>query len=324
LEWIIPAIEAKKIEEIRLPQGLQLAPLQPIYSQLSELMTAQQFQLAKDDVQRKIRIYENELEQIRQLNQLTDVVIDTLKQEVFIAKNNQDTYFKLFKKGAASQQEYEEAKNNYLRYQRELENKKADYSRNQLEAQIRQNQIITLTQTQDNEIKKGWRSLEEAARQLQAAFEEWEANYLIKAPASGRIVFSEIWSDFQSVTEGAIMMTIDPEANHQAISVRARLPVAKSGKVRKGQEVLLRLQAYPYKEFGVLEGSISEMAPLPEPGEAPFYRLQISLRSDSLLTTSNHPIPFTQEMRATARIITEDRSFLGRILDDLSSILAKN
>lgn len=324
LEQLIPAIEAKNIEAIQLPQGLQLAQLQPVYSLLSELMAAQQFQLAKDDVQRRIRIYENELEQIRQLNQVTDVVIDTLKQEVFIAKNNQDTYLKLFEKGAASQQEYEEAKNNYLRYQRELENMKAEYSRNQLEAQIRQNQIITLTQEQDNEIKQGWRSLEEAARQLQAALEEWEENYLIKAPASGRIVFSEIWSDFQSVTEGDIMMTIDPEAADQAISVRARLPVAKSGKVRKGQEVLLRLQAYPYKEFGVLEGEIAEVAPLPEPGATPFYRLQISLQADSLFTTSDQLIPFTQEMQATARIITEDRSFLGRVLDELTSILERN
>ncbi|PHN00824.1 HlyD family secretion protein [Flavilitoribacter nigricans] len=324
VERLIPAIRDRSIREIRLPQGLQLASLQGPYSALSELLDAQQFLLIRDDTQRRIEVLQRQLTQINRLNEVTDTVIDTLKQEVTIAKNNQETYLQLYQKGAASQQEYEEAKNNYLRYQRELQGKESDYARNELEAQIRQNQIITLSQDQNNEIKKGWRQLAESAQEMRASLEEWEATNLVKAPIGGEVIFADVWSDFQSVRNGQVILTIDPGPGDHDLTVRAKLPVAKSGKVRPGQEALLRLQAYPYKEFGVLEGQVSEIAPLPNPGESPFYHLQIELNSDSLITTSEKPIPFTQEMQATARIITDDRSFLGRVMDDLTSIFQKN
>ncbi len=324
LNELIPAIREKEIEDLNLPQGLQLAHLQTGYSRLNELLDAQQYLLAKDDAQRRIGILRDQLEQIQELNRVTDAVIDTLGQEVNIAKNNQDTYWELYQKGAASQQEYEEAKNNYLRYQRELQSKRSEYAQHELEAKIRQSEIISLAQEQDNEIKNGWRELTEAAQQMRASLEEWEAIHLVEAPVPGQVIFAEVWSDFQSVSIGQVILTIAPQVDNQAVTVRAKLPVAKSGKVKVGQESLLRLQAYPYKEFGVLEGSITGIAPLPDPGEEPFYRLQIALVSDSLRTTSNKIIPFTQEMHATARIITDDRSFLGRVMDELTSIFERN
>lgn len=324
LATVIPAIREKRIGQLRLPQGLSLAHLHPSYSQLSELLDAQQFLLAQNDVQRRLVLYREQLDALNRLNDINDIVIDTLQREADIAFSNQEIYAALLDTGAASRREFEQAQSAYLQYQRELEDKKGAYDRNELEIKALRERIITLSQEQSNEVIKGWIQLGEAAQRLQAELEAWEEDHLIKAPAAGRVVLAEAWNDHQFVSLGRVLLTIDPEAREKPVAVRANLPVAKSGKVGIGQQVLLRLQAYPYKEFGVLEGTIVGRAPFPEPGTAPFYRLRIELLSDSLITTSRDTIPLMPEMHATARIITEERSFLGRVMDELTSIFARN
>ena len=75
---------------------------------------------------------------------------------------------------------------------------------------------------------------------------------------------------------------------------------------------------------------MEDIAPLPEAGQGKvqatiYYPMLIALDTDSLLaTTADSIIQFRQELRATARIITADRSFLERILDEVLIIIREN
>ena len=98
------------------------------------------------------------------------------------------------------------------------------------------------------------------------------------------------------------------------------LPTVNSGKVRKGMRANIRLEGYPYQEFGVLQGQVSSIALVPEK-EA--YLVEIAL-SDSLVTSYGRTIPFAQELPGTARIITEDRRILDRVFDQVLSLVKNN
>ena len=101
---------------------------------------------------------------------------------------------------------------------------------------------------------------------------------------------------------------------------KALLPTFNSGKVQPGQRANIRLDGYPYQEFGVLQGQVTNIALVPDQET---YLLEIAL-PDSLVTTYHRSIPFAQELPGQARIVTEDRRILERVFDQLVSLVKNN
>ena len=96
---------------------------------------------------------------------------------------------------------------------------------------------------------------------------------------------------------------------------KAKLEGFNSGKVKTGMKVQVRLDGFSYKEYGVLNGFVKRIANVPGQDG---YEVEIDL-PNNLITSYQDTISFRQEMQGTARIITEDRSLLMRILEDLRS-----
>ena len=59
---------------------------------------------------------------------------------------------------------------------------------------------------------------------------------------------------------------------------KALLPVARSGKVKAGQKVNIRLQNFPENEYGILRGTVKNISLTPaQSGEMSYYTVNISL-----------------------------------------------
>ena len=84
-----------------------------------------------------------------------------------------------------------------------------------------------------------------------------------------------------------------------------------SGKVKKGQKVIIKLENYPSEEWGSLEGSIESISEVPKQGEENQYTVYIGV--SSLSTSYGKQVEFKQEMQGTAEIILEELSILQRI-----------
>ena len=106
-------------------------------------------------------------------------------------------------------------------------------------------------------------------------------------------------------------MTIVPQGGVGEMIGKALLPAANNGKVEEGFEINIRLDGYPYQEFGVVKATVKSKSILPQDG---FYLLELEM-PDSLITTYEKPIPFQQEMGGSGNIITKDRRILERIFD---------
>ncbi|GAB3956079.1 hypothetical protein GCM10028805_44810 [Spirosoma harenae] len=98
-----------------------------------------------------------------------------------------------------------------------------------------------------------------------------------------------------------------------------RIPQANFGRVKKGHEVLIKFQGYPFEEFGAVEGIIRSISQIPSPDNTYFSAI-IEL-SKGLRTSYNKNLTCKTGMEASAEIITEDLRLIERILYQLRRAL---
>jgi hypothetical protein len=109
----------------------------------------------------------------------------------------------------------------------------------------------------------------------------------------------------------ALMLLVVPKVVN--FEVQLRLPVYGAGKVKKGQRVLVRLDAYPHDEFGFLEGEISEMVPVAIDN---YYRANVKL-TNGLVTNVGKELPIQPLLQGSAEIMLDDQKLSHRIFGTL-------
>jgi hypothetical protein len=95
--------------------------------------------------------------------------------------------------------------------------------------------------------------------------------------------------------------------------VQLKLPVYGAGKVKKGQRVLVKLDAYPHDEFGFLEGEISEFVPVSIDN---YYRANVRL-TNGLQTNTGKILPIQPLLQGSAEIMLDDKKLSSRIFGTL-------
>jgi len=113
-----------------------------------------------------------------------------------------------------------------------------------------------------------------------------------------------------------ILFTVIPDDASEIIG-QIDLPLHNSGKVRNGQRAIIKLTNYPFREWGSLEGRITNISKVPKKEEK-MYTAYLTI--DSLKTSFGHEIDFKQEMQGTAEIVIEELSLLERILYEFRGI----
>jgi HlyD family secretion protein len=93
-----------------------------------------------------------------------------------------------------------------------------------------------------------------------------------------------------------------------------RVPVTAGGvgKVSKGQTVRIKFDDFPYKEFGMVNGTVEAVSLVARQGQ---HMVTVSVPSP-LVTHYGKTLPFKQEMTGAAAIITEDRRLIGRLFNE--------
>lgn len=167
-----------------------------------------------------------------------------------------------------------------------------------------------------DQVKKLQNGLIEAVNVLKSRLAYWEQTYVVRSPISGKITFTNFWSKNQQVKKDEIVFTVIPENRSQIIG-RISLPVRGAGKVAVGQRVNIRFDNFPYIEFGFVRGSVKSISLVPNNEN---YVVEVELPQD-LKTNYNIQLKFSQEMKGSAEIITEDLRFIQRIFNPVKSLL---
>lgn len=161
-------------------------------------------------------------------------------------------------------------------------------------------------------------SLEEY-QSLSNKLKEWEHAFVLKAPVSGQIVFGEHRAVNQYVRSGDIVFTVVPDETGK-ISGRILAPAIGLGKIEPGQQVNIKVDNYPFMEYGILSGSVLSISKIPVVSEqGTFYPVNVDL-PDKLVTNYNRELSYSLQMQGNAEIIIQNRRVIELLIEPLSSM----
>ena len=303
---------------IELPSELELGSMQRDYATFSQNFSDLQYFLKQDINFQKISNLRRQIVEIKKLEASLSKQIDLFAEELALSENNLERVRKLFMKGVESELKFENTKTAHLIKSREMERLRSESASNQLEIQQLEASILDLRQKQSDNQNEHLLTIKSDIQRLKGILDEWKQQWLLMAPIAGEVALTNTRSNNQFVNENDTVLTIIPITSEGDIVSRATLTGVASGKVDTGMPVHIRLAGYPYQEFGVLNGSVSRIAGVP--GKDGGYEVEIAL-SDGMKTSYNKELEFQQEMKGIARIVTEERSLLMRILEKIRAAL---
>jgi membrane fusion protein, hemolysin D len=139
---------------------------------------------------------------------------------------------------------------------------------------------------------------------------------LVTAPCAGRVGTVQIRRTGEAVERGQTLMTLLPDG---PLVAEVRIANKDVGLIHTGQEVKLKLDAFPFAEYGSVRGVLTLVPPdaegMDKPGES-FYRATARLKQSSV-QKNNSTVALVSGMTATAEVITERKTVLELLLTPL-------
>jgi multidrug resistance efflux pump len=225
----------------------------------------------------------------------------------------------LFAGNVIPESEYERSHQALLRVNIELQQARLDHSAKSIEL-AEKRQLIQEYQINKTEEKQKLVSvLRESYLNLMAQINIWENTYLLISPTDGIVSFTKFWTVNQSVAKDEPVVSIVPVEPGNFLG-RINLKMQRSGKVKTGMLVNIKLSGYPYLQYGIVRGIVKSKSLVPS-GDA--YVIEIEL-PEGLTTLYGTKLDFTQNMQGTAEIITENVRLLQKIINPFRYLITKN
>lgn len=214
--------------------------------------------------------------------------------------------------------DFNNRKRSFLQDEYTLENIEIEERREKLRIQSYQQEILRVREQFLDQETELWTQLKQASLNFEAQLHAWEENYLLKAPISGMVSFFKPISEAQFVNAGDEIMTIVPHDDQ--ILGYAYVSSNGFGKIKSGQSVKIRLDAFPYEEYGIVEGEVSNQSSIARDGQ---YLVKIKLLQ-GLATSYHKQLRFSQEMAGEAFIITEKLRLIERVFYQFKHIFSES
>lgn len=140
------------------------------------------------------------------------------------------------------------------------------------------------------------------------------AKNTVRSPAGGIILKLNLRNPGQNVQLGTAIAQIAPA--NTATVIKARATASDVGKIALGQKSVMRISAYPYPDYGVLEGKVMAIAPdaiAPQNSGTPYYEITIQPQK-TYLVKGDRQYPIQPGMEVTADIIAREETVMKFML----------
>ena len=156
---------------------------------------------------------------------------------------------------------------------------------------------------------------------------KWKITYIFQSPFAGKLEYLNFWHENDFIAAGTPLLSVIPSDN--PLFGQMYLPSQGVGKVSVGQDVIIRLDNYPYIEYGSVNGKVKMISGLANQSEAfakkndlNTYLITVEL-PDKLTTNYGTTLGFNYEIKGVADILTKKRKLLLRLFDNLKYIASK-
>lgn len=145
---------------------------------------------------------------------------------------------------------------------------------------------------------------------------------VLKVPMDGIVFELPIKSVGAVVQPGETIVEIAPQGS--SLLLKAEMPTPESGSLRRGMPVKMKFDAYPFQDYGVLKGKVTDISPTSkvtetEQGKVATYDVEIQLNKNCILT-AKECIALRPGDTATAEVIVRQRRIIDLILDPFKKL----
>ena len=308
-------------KKISLPDTLILGEVSSAYNafllaylQYERVLTSSIYGTMRQNLQQQIRSDEAVIANLDNEMQLKKQILRTSANQL-----RKDSLL-LAAKGI-SEQEYQRQRNAHLSLQEAQLNlqsnrlmKQSEVSRNQLEIQR-----ILLEETETKE--KAYSDFITRKNELSNGINLWKERYLQYAPVAGELEFLGFWRDNSFVQAGQELFSVIPDKNN--ILGEVMIPSFGAGKIETGQTANVKINNYPYDEYGLMKGVVKSVSRITnklktQNGDVDAYLVLISF-PEGTVTNFGKTLPLDFESKGTAEIITKRKRLIERLFDNLKA-----
>jgi multidrug efflux pump subunit AcrA (membrane-fusion protein) len=168
----------------------------------------------------------------------------------------------------------------------------------------------------DNQIIEAKSKFSQALNSLISQAEDWKSKYVLTSSQDGKLTYAGIIQENQTIATNQEIFYLNPGNEH--FFGEMPIPQNSMGKIKIGQDVLIKLRSYPYEEYGMMRGKIRYIADVPYRDSVFISKVDFKIKNSSDM---KKPIHLKQGMMADAEIITQDATILERITRNLIKII---
>ena len=184
-----------------------------------------------------------------------------------------------------------------------------------VQVELLQQEIYALDENRNKTLQNLNAYCEQQFNLLKQQIRDWKKSFLLISEMDGICVLQDVMLNGEFINQGTKIMTVTPTKT-KTIRALIQLPIVRSGKVKLNQEVYVRVDNYPYEDYGIIKGRVIHMAKLPN--DANFYNVQVDF-PNGLISTYDIEFTFQQMMQGKAEIIIDRKSIVESILAQLKS-----
>lgn len=251
-------------------------------------------------IRRQIALYKTYYEEINRQRK-------TMTEQYALAQQQYARDSLLHSRSVISSYEHETARATLLQNRYSLEGAAASAENLKIQIGQQEQALLDLTLEQNEKEFTLRQELQTAREQLFNSMNEWKLRYCLIAPVGGIVTFTKYWNENQYIPTEEAAFTVVPQGENRLMG-KVQIPIARSGKVKKGQRVIVRFSNFPDQEFGVVNGVVSNISLVPTDD---FYAADIDF-PEGLKTNYGIDLPVSPETQASAEIVTEELRLIER------------
>lgn len=302
-----------------LSKEYQLGELQNYYTQFAKLCKTYTHYMEQDHIAQKRVMLQRQIEKTKKTYANQNRQLRLMYKDMEFEKSNYERDSSLYKKGVLSSSDLEKAQQSYL--QKEMSVVSQETALTSAESNIisMEEQLLELNIQYDNDITQYNIQFSEYREQLLAQIKLWKERYIVSSPIAGVVNYTKFWSENQNITTGERIATVIPTDSMQVIG-KMFIPSIGFAKVKIGQQVNIKLNGFPYMEFGMLKGRISALASVPEKEG---YAAEV-IFPDGMVSSYKKQFILIQQMDGTGEVITRDMRLIERFIQPIKALFHNN
>jgi multidrug resistance efflux pump len=301
------------IQNVKIPLYFSLGELQKSYQAFQQALMASKAAASNGVFNQKKSTIGSEIGSLKRMkaNSLSQLALQ--EKDLELALEEAESQQRLSDKGYVSKLEAKNAMSRYLSKKQALEQARGNLETNAINQSQKQQEIVEINKSVlDQKV-----ALIQSINTLKSDIEAWKQRYIAVANTAGKVNYMSSLQENQLVKAGQELLYILPKGS----GYYGEMMVGQYnfGKIKMGQEVIVKFPSYPFQEFGTVRGQIAHISDVAKDST---YLVKVNF-PNGLKTSSKKDLPFKNGMTAGGEIVTDNLKLMEKFFYDIRKSLKR-